>query len=87
MRQPASGSTPATTALPPTEAIPRASASSSSGPDCARVASDEDPAAAAPECRRTAETLDELRGDLFADYATDPVRAEVLSRQLALTAY
>jgi hypothetical protein len=57
------------------------------GPRRACVASDEDPAAAAPECRGSAEALEELRGDLFADYATDPVRAEVLSRQLALTAY
>ena len=51
------------------------------GPGCARVASDEDPAAAAPERRGTAETFDELRGDVLADDATDPVRAEVSTRQ------
>ena len=54
------------------------------GPGCARVAPDEDPAAAGPDRRGTAETFDEIRGYLFADDATDPVRAEVLARQLAL---
>ena len=53
-------------------------------PGRARVASDEDPSATGPQCRGTAETLDELRGEVLAYYATDPVRAEVSSRHYRL---
>ena len=54
------GSTPASTALPPADAIPRASASSSSTPGGARVAPDEDATASGPQRDGLAELLDEL---------------------------
>ena len=44
----------------------------------ARVAPDEDAAAARPEGRRLAELLDEIDGEELADDAPDPVGAEVL---------
>ena len=56
---------------------PRANASSSSTPEAARVAADEDAAAAGPERGRAAEPLDELRGEVLSDDAPDAVGAEV----------
>ena len=47
----------------------------------ARVAADEDAAAAGPERRRLAEPLDELGGQVLADDAPDAVRAEVPAQE------
>src|SRR5690242_10419725 len=50
-------------------------------PRRARVTSDEDAAAPGPERRRLPQALHEVRRQVLADDATDPVRAEVLTGQ------
>ena len=72
------GSTPPRMQSPPAETTPRANASSSSTPERARVAADEDLRGARPEGRCAAEALDELGREELTHDAAHPIGAEVL---------